>query len=355
VAESSRPWELHLELELIKQIRRKALALAPCHSLTRPPKGIGDDCAVVIPNPGNDLLITTDTICEGIHFRLSYFSPLFLGRKLASVNLSDIAAMGGQPRWALLNMEVPPDLDKADSSFWQVFFKGLCQRLCQFGAILIGGDTVSAPSDRLSLSLSLIGEIKTGMACYRSGAKPGDLIYCSGYTGEAACGLTLLENPELMRFIPGPVRKRLCLKHLDPLPRISLGTALSKVGVNSLIDTSDGIASDLAHIAEESGLRAIVFQDILPVSRAVRAFCRAYCMKKGDFLQNLPLEYVLFGGEDFELIWTISPKLAKIAEQVATEVLGIKPFLLGRMEKGKGCYLDTGLKRIDISFKGYEH
>jgi len=344
-----------VELELIKKIKKLADTQKKDSCRKQVVRSIGDDCAVVIPGDDKELLITTDTLCEQVHFKLSYFPPFRLGSKLASVNLSDIAAMGGRPKWALLNLEVPPGLANAKAPFWTAFFKGLNQRLSRFGAVLVGGDTVSAPQDRLSLTLTLIGEVERGKAVYRSGASSGDLIYCSGYTGEAACGLRLLEDLPSPCPLPRQVRKRLLLKHLDPEPRNRLGTALREAGINSLIDVSDGIASDLAHICEESRLMAVVNQRMLPVSRALKTFCKACEKRKGKILHTALAEYVLFGGEDFELIWTVSPERSQIAEQAALSVMGFKPFLIGRMEKGSGCFLDTGRNLIDISFKGYEH
>ena len=344
-----------MELEFIRHIRELTGGIQARSKPGHLKRSIGDDCAEFIPASNRNLLITTDTICEDIHFKLSYFSPFQLGRKLASVNLSDIAAMGGEPKWAVLNVEVPEKLADASSPFWNCFFQGLMSRLSCFGAVLAGGDTVSASSSYLSLTLTLIGEVKKGEAVYRSGARAGDLIYCSGYTGEAACGLEILKKPLLSRLVPGPVRKRLTGRHLDPRPRVDLGRALSGAGINSLIDISDGIASDLAHIGEESGLKAIIFQKFLPVSRAVRTFCRAAGEKRGKILPRASLEYVLSGGEDFELLWTVGTDKRRVAEKAAIEITGFMPFLLGRMEKGSGCFLDTGKKRFDISFKGYEH
>ncbi len=344
-----------MELGLIQKIRQLAAGSSSDEVSARVARTIGDDCAEVIPSPGKNLLITTDTMCENVHFSLSYFSPWQLGAKLASVNLSDIAAMAGTPRWAVLNAEVPEKLSNTAGPFWGDFLRGLISRLLSFGTVLVGGDTVRSSSDKLSLTLTLLGEIDPGGAIYRSEAREGDLVYCSGYTGEAACGLEILENSSISPAIPGAVRKRLTKRHLSPEPRIELGKALARTGINSLIDTSDGIASDLAHVAQESRLRAVVFQELLPVSRSIRVFCKALARGKGLVLPERPQEYALFGGEDFELIWTVSPPNRKAVERVAAEILGYPPLLIGFMEGGSGCFLDMGGSRLDISFKGYEH
>jgi len=344
-----------LELQFIENIRKLLDGSKVQPSADQIKKSIGDDCAEIIPSPDSNILITTDTLCENIHFRLSYFSPLHLGRKLASVNLSDIAAMGGIPRWAVLNVEIPPRLSDSSDPFWHFFLLGLNQQLMNHGAVLIGGDTVSASDNFLSLTLTIIGEVKRGSAVYRSGATPGDLIYCSGFTGQAACGLELLENPALSLPIPRPVKRLLKKKHLLPEPRVALGRALSDAGVNSMIDISDGIASDLSHIAEESGLKARVFENLLPVSRPVRTFCRSLGRRRGHISRDPAVDLVLTGGEDFELLWTVSPEKSIPALKAACRVIGRRPFLIGRMEKGKGCFLDTGAGQLDISFRGYEH
>ncbi len=344
-----------MELELIRQIRDRAAVLSGSRHLSAIRKSIGDDCAEVIPSEDMDILATTDTMCEGIHFGLSYFSPFQLGRKLASVNLSDIAAMGGIPRWALLNAEVPKKLGNADDPFWQAFLQGLTSRLAEFNALLIGGDTVAAPSSRLAFTLTVIGEIEKGGAVYRSGAKNGDLVYCSGYTGESACGMELLAGPGLAHLIPRPACRKLMHKHLDPEPRIMLGRALAAAGISSLIDLSDGIASDLANVCKESKLAAVIDASILPVSRLVRLFCHNTRKKRGEFLPRATWEYVLCGGEDFELLWTVSEKRCLDAEEAAIKVLGHRPAMIGRMQEGSGCYIDTGHGLVDISFRGYEH
>ena len=142
-----------MERDLIARIQRLAEAPIKDHSVL---VSIGDDCAVLAPSPDHHLIITTDTLVESIHFDLDYFNPWHLGRKTAEVNLSDAAAMGGNPRWAFLNLAVRSGLT---DRFWDSFSKGLLSRLSEYGVSLVGGDTVSAP-DRLSLSLTLIGELK---------------------------------------------------------------------------------------------------------------------------------------------------------------------------------------------------
>jgi len=293
-----------MERDLIAKIQRLAgISIKDPSVLV----SIGDDCAVVAPSPDRHLIITTDTLVESIHFDLDYFDPWHLGRKTAAVNLSDAGAMGGNPRWAFLNLAVRPGMT---DRFWDSFSKGLLSRLSEYGVSLVGGDTVSTP-DRLSLSLTLIGEVKKGKWLSRGRAQPDDLIYCSGNLGEAAAGLELLRKYKKKRSpfkdrkgahgISGAVLKRLVNKHLDPKPRVTLGQALAANGmVQTAIDVSDGIATDLAHICKNSRVGAEVWAREMPVSRALK--------RTSGILGISPLNLALTGGEDFELLWTVSEK-----------------------------------------------
>ena len=315
---------------------------------------IGDDCAVVAPSPDRHLIITTDTLVESIHFDLDYFDPWHLGRKTAAVNLSDAGAMGGNPRWAFLNLAVRPGMT---DRFWDSFSKGLLSRLSEYGVSLVGGDTVSAP-DRLSLSLTLIGEVKKGKWLSRSHAQPDDLIYCSGNLGEAAAGLELLRKYKEKRSpfkdrkrahrISRAVLKRLVNKHLDPEPRVTLGQALAANGmVQTAIDVSDGIATDLAHICKNSRVGAEVRAREVPVSRALK--------RTSGILGISPLNLALTGGEDFELLWTVSQKNESEVRKIAAKILGYRPFRIGKIVQGDRVILKTSQGAKDITYQGYEH
>jgi len=340
-----------MERDLIARIKRLAGSSTDDSSVLA---GIGDDCAVLAPGPDRRLIVTTDTLVESIHFDLEYFDPWYLGRKTAAVNLSDAAAMGGSPRWALLNMAVPRRLT---GGFWDDFFEGLQSRLSQYGVSLVGGDIVSAPG-RLLLSLTLIGEIKEGRWLSRDSAKPDDLIYCSGHLGESAAGLELLKRYKGTRNtfrgrkaahrISKAVFKRLARRHLDPEPRVRLGQALLASGmVQTAIDISDGVATDLAHICRDSKVGAEVRAMEIPVSRSLKRASR--------FLGRSPLEFALTGGEDFELLWTVSKKYRSEVQKIASKILGHMPFQIGRIVRGEGVFLRTSKGAKDITYQGYEH
>ncbi len=334
------------ELELIEKIASIARSKKDSALVF----GIGDDCAIITPPTFKDaaLAITTDTMVEGVHFNLSYYSPFLLGRKAAASNLSDLAAVGARPRWALLTIEVSSEA--SSQRFWDSFSKGLSSWLYTYDVSLIGGDTVSS-GNGLSIGLTLIGEVdKTGWL-RRSGARPGDLIYCSGFLGEGAMGLHILEKkPGLhKRLVPKNAIKRLIKRHLDPTPRIELGLLLRRSRLaSSCIDLSDGLATDLAHICRQSDVGALLFQDRLPLSRALRLASRA--------LGYDPNQLALTGGEDYELVWTGLSQDQKTFRVIGAR-LGLKVSVIGQIiaDSKNRVILQSSKGTKDITFKGYEH
>ena len=317
-------------------------------------EGIGDDCAVFAgPDPGEmRIALTTDTMIQDIHFSMNYFTPWFLGRKLAAVNLSDLAAQGAVPGRAFLNLGLPLRYRRSLLDFVLPFASGLCSGLHRFGAVLAGGDTVSTPGE-IMLTLTLLGQVRRGRWLSRQGARPGDIVYCSGYLGESAAGFKIMSsarNVSARCGIPRTVSRRLGMKHLDPVPRVELGQILASSGlVTAGMDMSDGLATDLAHICEMSGTGAVVKESMVPVSRALRTACRS-CPVLGS-----PLDLALYGGEDFELLWTVNPADKYALERKVVEYAGIHPFPLGRIVHGKGVELKSRHGSEYIGFRGYEH
>lgn len=305
-------------------------------------RGIGDDCAVLAPRPETALLVTTDTLVESVHFDLSLTDARLLGRKTAAVNLSDIGAMGGGPRWAFLNISMRPGIPDA---FWDPFCRGVTERLAEWGASLVGGDTVGSRHD-LVLTLTLIGEVEPERWLGRANALPGDEIFCSGYLGESALGLAWLRNNGRPC---DPASRRVVSRHLDPTPQVALGQALARSGlVRTAIDLSDGLATDLAHICRESGVGAVVQAGAIPVSRASRTIARRLGLS--------PLNAALSGGEDYELLWTVPERNAREAATVAASILGRRPFRIGRIVSDrKGVHLESRRGMREITYQGYEH
>jgi len=315
------------ERELIAAIR-KEFAAADDDLLV----GIGDDAAV-IGVAGARSLVTTDLLIEDVHFISTLHPPFLLGRKALNVNLSDIAAMGGRPRFALLGLGLRPDVGKR----WvEKFFAGFKEAAAEAGVALAGGDVSAA--DKICLSITVIGEGDDIVR--RSGSRAGDLICVSGSLGDAAAGLRLLKDGcEL-----GKNKKADSLLRaiLDPAPQIALGMALARRRLaTAMIDTSDGLSVDLSHLCEESGTGALVELAALPLSPELRRFEKD-CM-----------DLALHGGEDYQLLFTVSPR--KLAGLAALQN-EFQVHRIGRMTRGEGIRVidDKGRKR-PLAVKGYEH
>ena len=306
-------------------------------------KGIGDDCAVLSKDADNCLLLTTDTLAEGVHFDLAWHPPYLLGRKCASVNLSDIAAMGGLPRTCLLSVGFPGSVP----SWLDDFMKGFTSVLNEYHTLLVGGDTVKSQNDFI-ISVTVIGEGSRKKLCYRSGAKPGDLIWVSGSLGNAAAGLELCRMGQCQIDEMSGKWQQLIKAHLDPEPQIDFGRVLSASGlVHSMMDISDGLATDLAHLCQESNVGAEIDQSFLPVDNILKGAAIELDMD--------PLDWILKGGEDYHLLFTTRDSDKQKLLQLVSEKFGREIFCLGRIIKEKGVFLCSGDDRQEITYLGYDH
>ena len=294
--------------------------------------GIGDDASVTALTPGMQLLTSTDMLLEGVHFRLDWHDPYRLGRKSLAVSISDIAAMGAVPRWALLSLAIPADcpLELLDA-----FTRGFLAIAAEHGVALIGGDTCASQGG-LVVSVTIMAEQQPDLIVRRSGACPGDDIWVTGTLGDAALALSILERgfdsaqpPNLDSAQPpnAAIQKSCSLsgvegndfllsRLLDPTPRTLAGRMLAESGlVSAMIDISDGLLADFGHIAELSGVGGTLHLDALPTSGAFRAATR--CLPA--FLHQLALA----GGEDYELCFTALPghreKIAQIMKNCGIE------------------------------------
>jgi thiamine-monophosphate kinase len=256
-------------------------------------KGIGDDAAVF--RAGEYPVITTiDLLMERVHFNLEYFSAADLGHKSLAVNLSDLAAMGAEPRWCFLAMALRKDLTE---EFIKEFFRGMKDLLDRHSVELLGGDITGTKKD-VCVCITLIGE-GVGPILNRDAARPGHDVYLTGYTGLSAAGLQLLLNspPEEM-----PWMELLRKNHLRPEPQLEKGRSIARQNPDgAMIDISDGVVLDMTHICEESKVGALIYTDSLPVAPELSAFCR---WEGSD-----PLKYMLHGGEDFQLLFTAPKQL----------------------------------------------
>ncbi|PIE59589.1 MAG: thiamine-phosphate kinase [Desulfobulbus propionicus] len=303
-------------------------------------QGIGDDCAVIKKDSSSVWLLTMDTLIEGVHFDRSWHPPDLLGRKTVSVNISDIAAMGGQPRCILLSLGMPQGFD---DQWFAAFSRGVAEASRQYGCFLAGGDTVHSPNG-YTFTVTAIGEALQNQVVYRSGAQAGDLIWVSGLLGNAAAGLELCRN----KITKKPEYEELLQAHLNPAARVDVGQQLAKCGVvHAMMDMSDGVATDLAHLCRQSQLGATVRTELLPLSSALLAASQE--------LQLSAEHLALTGGEDYELLFAVSPQHVSTIEHIARK--GELAFCcIGQFEEGKEVSLvaENGAKR-SISDGGFDH
>jgi thiamine-monophosphate kinase len=247
--------------------------------------GIGDDAAVIAPTPGCELVISVDMLVEGRHF-LRDVDPESLGHKALAVNLSDLAAMGARPRWALLGGALPD----ADERWLEAFSCGLFAIAERFDVALIGGDTTRGPRN---LCVTIIGEVPAGQAITRAGARPGDDVWVSGTLGDAMLALAAMQG---RTPLPHDARSRDRLER--PEPRVALGQALRGIATAAL-DVSDGLTGDLSHILHASHVGACVELAAIPASDVLRS--------KLSGERALALQCLLAGGDDYELCFTAAP------------------------------------------------
>lgn len=295
--------------------------------------GVGDDAALLAPTAGMELAVTTDMLLVGRHF-LAGDDAEKLGHKTLAVNLSDLAAMGARPRWALLALALP----EADEAWLTAFSRGFFALARCHGVELVGGDTTRGP---LNLCVTLLGEVETGQALTRAGACPGDEIWVSGSLGGAALGLAHARSE--MPLTAGEAASCLQLLHA-PEPRVTLGRALRGVA-SAAIDVSDGLLADLGHILERSGVAAEVDFQRLPAHPAVAA------RLSDPFVRRC----LLAGGDDYELCFT-APAGRADAVEAAGRAAGVAVTRVGRVLPGTGLKL-IGPDGAPIAFtqRGYDH
>jgi thiamine-monophosphate kinase len=302
-------------------------------------RGIGDDCAVVRKAGGLVDLWTTDALVEGVHFDLAWHPPELLGRKAASVNISDIGAMGGRPRFALLCLGLPAACRK---ELLDSLVAGFLDVLGEHDMVLVGGDTVYS-GERLMLSITVCGEMTEKQVCYRYAARPGDLVWVSGCLGNAACGLELCRQGMQGQEQYALLRRA----HLDPQPQVRLGRMLAESGlIHAMMDISDGLATDLAHICKESGVGAEIMADDVPLADELK--------KTAAALQLSSMQLALQGGEDYQLVFTAAAENSGPLRNLGREA-GVDIACVGRIVAGEGVMLWQDGAWRDITFRGYEH
>jgi thiamine-monophosphate kinase len=304
--------------------------------------GIGDDCAVIGPYGDKVLLITTDLLVEDIHFILESIPPEHLGRKAAAVNLSDIAAMGGAPLHLFLSLAVPSATKVETLHAVCRGIKELCRR---YRVNILGGDT-SSSKDGLMISIAVLGEAPMKEVLYRTGARPGDLVYVTGKLGDSAAGLLLIRHEA---SAPDSIASPLVRAHTLPVPHLKAGRLIAGSRLASaMIDLSDGLVSDLGHVCEQDGLGARLTESALPLSGPLREF---------SVINGLdPYVLALSGGEDYRLLITVPFRNREPFEKIFEGGKPCHVHLIGEIVETGGMRMvlaDGTEKEVDL--KGFDH
>jgi thiamine-monophosphate kinase len=310
------------ERKLIERIQR----LTQQAGKTAVVRGIGDDCAILKVTPGHQLLVTTDLCVENVHFRRAWHPPASVGHRCLARGLSDIAAMGGEPLACFVSLGLPAELPQR----WvDGFFLGLWQLARQFRTPLAGGD-ISAARE-ITADIVVAGQVPSGQAVLRSGARPGDRIYVTGNLGASAAALNDLYAGKRVRPTPSS-------RHFYPVPRLEAGTRLRRKGLaGAMIDISDGLSVDLAHICQESHVSATIRADVVPLAKGA------------------DLELALHGGDDYELLFT-APAKTKVPGKIA----GVQVTEIGVIHRRKDYpsaiqILDENGRPRVLATRGWQH
>ncbi len=307
--------------------------------------GMGDDAALVRPAAHRNILITTDLLIEGIDFNLRLSPFRQIGHKAMAANLSDIAAMGGIPRYATVAMALP---GRTRMESVDLFYEGLMGLAKKYNVRLIGGDTSASPHG-VMVALFLIGEVETKHALTRSGARPGDRIFVTGPLGDANAGLEILKSQTSAVRRRKSDRSPLIRRHLYPVPRVKEGRLLATRRLaTAMIDLSDGLGSDLRHLCEASGVGARIDLAQIPLSAALSAYAKR--------MGRDPYRYALEGGEDFELLFTVRP--SRVNELLRLQSSGrLQAFSIGEITSKRHGITVVGRDRREreMTARGYEH
>jgi thiamine-monophosphate kinase len=328
------------EDELIEVVRRLLAEDMPGVAL-----GLGDDAALV--DMGTHLaILTADMLVEGVHFERATVSATDLGYKALAVNVSDVAAMGGSPRFGLVSLGLPEEVEAS----WVVeLYGGLREAAREYAMAVVGGDTSRA--EQLVVSVAVTGEVARGAAVTRSGARPGDRLVVTGALGASAGGLELLRAPahDVAPVVASDWGRSLVEAHLRPAARVGEGQTLAQSGATAMMDVSDGLAKDLGRLCDSSGVAATVVLADVPIALSLKELA--------DVLPEVdPLTLALEGGEDYELLASLPPEVvvrvaSKLAERFGTQLTDI-----GEIREGSGLIaaLPNGTER-PLEPRGWDH
>jgi thiamine-monophosphate kinase len=323
-----------MEFDLIDLIRRRTAQARDDVLL-----GIGDDAALLRPPRDHDLAVAVDTLVEGVHFPVGT-APADIGWKALAVNLSDLAAMGAAPAWALLALTLP----QADRGFVEGFADGFAQLAAPSRLALVGGDTTQGP---LSVSVTVHGFVPRDRALRRDGARVGDVVFVTGTLGDAAAALRCIDRgdarADALLSAPAGTREALLKRLHRPQPRLAAGAALRGVA-SACIDVSDGLLADLAHICTASGVGAEIDADALPLSSALLTLFDAQAR-----------DFALGGGDDYELCFTVpADRVADVVADFSRLECGVTR--IGRIVENPGVRAhDTAGHAVTPPRRGWEH
>lgn len=331
------------EFDFINSIRKRVVSST--QSLVT---GIGDDAAVFRNSSGKETVVSVDLLVEDIDFRRTTTPPYLLGHKALAVSLSDLAAMGSRPLWALVSIGVPEDVWQTD--FVDRMYDGWLDLANRYGVQLIGGDT-SRAHEHIVIDSIAIGECSAGMAVKRAGASPGDQIFVTGSLGAAAAGLRLIERgahlaEQNLGDEDSQKLDHVLLRQLRPEPRVGWGIVLGVERLaTAMIDLSDGVSSDLNHLCEAGNVGALIDASLLPIDERVIELCGRRALD--------PLQLALHGGEDFELLFTVKPEnVARLPRRVD----GVELKRIGEIHSAhKGVKISEGTRTWDLKPGGWKH
>jgi thiamine-monophosphate kinase len=327
------------EFDFINLIRRRALRRRQGFNSSLL-YGIGDDAAVFRQRRGLQSVVTVDLLVEEIDFRLSTTTPRALGHKALAVSLSDVAAMGARPRFALLSLGLPREVWR--SKFLEDFYEGFFALADRYQVALAGGD-ISRTPERIVIDSVVIGEVEEGRALFRSGARRGEHIFVTGSLGGSAMGLHLLERGRIRRSID---EREAVERHRRPEPRVAWGALLGEERLaTAMIDISDGLSSDLSHLCRASRAGAVIDSRRIPFDASALALCKE--------LRLDPLALALNGGEDFELLFTVAPRdIVRLPKSVQ----GVPATYIGDVTvEQDGISLREGRKLSPLRPRGFAH
>ncbi len=325
------------EFGLIERLKQEAIVVPD-----RVVMGIGDDAAVLKGEGGYLTLASTDMLVEDIHFTLATATAREIGYKTMAVNVSDIAAMGGIPEQALISLGLRPEQTVA---FVDELYAGLreCGRL--FGVNIIGGDTVSSPR-AMVINLAILGRVEEDACLYRSGARPGDILLVTGNLGAAAAGLDTLLDPRPATAAALTFARR---RHFRPTPRVAeIRAAVAAGGITAADDISDGLVAEIYTIARASGVGIILEAAALPIDPATRELAALY--------QKDPLDYALYGGEDFELLLSCRPERVTAVQKAVAACCTTPVTRIGSVvPAAEGIAIVRAGKKLPLHPGGYNH